>query len=110
MAGALDDRGWRTMFEMGADNPAAWMASAQNLLRAARVVGADVRIAGKLTDVIIRVQAMPLGLSIECSLKALWLKQGRRYAKPGAGFFRDGKLHLQEMPGAKSHTICAVWP
>jgi hypothetical protein len=101
----LDAGGWRLMFEMGADNPQAWRVSAENLLRGSRAVGREVRVSGTLIDVIVSVQAMLVGMSIECSLKALWLKQDRRYARAGTGFLRDGKLQLAAMKGAAKHDL-----
>jgi hypothetical protein len=101
----LDAAGWRRMFEMGADNPEAWRASAETLLNAARIVGEKVWTNGVLTDVVISVQAMLVGMSIECSLKALWLKQDRKYARPGAGFLRDDRLDLTVMDGATAHDL-----
>ena len=102
---SLDVAGWRRMFEMGADNPQAWRMSAENLLRGARAVGSEICISGTLTDTIVSVQAMLIGMSIECSLKALWLKQDRRYATRGEGFLRDGKLNLRVIEGARKHKL-----
>src|SRR6266852_4697968 len=63
--------GRRRMFEMGADNPQAWRMSADNLLRGARAVASNIRPGpAGTTDVIVSVQAMLIGMAIECALKS----------------------------------------
>jgi hypothetical protein len=100
---------WRWMFKIGANNPQAWRVSADGLLRAARAVGAAIRPSPEgTTDAMVSVQAMLIGMAIECALKARWLKQGRRFATPGAGFSRDGKLDLNVMWGARGHNLRAM--
>jgi hypothetical protein len=82
-----------------------WIASAQNLLRGARLVAPPMEPNATLQDVTVDVQAMLLGYSVECSLKALWLKKDFRYTRSGAGFMRDGKFQLRAMPGALRHDL-----
>jgi hypothetical protein len=47
-------------------------------------------------------------MTIECALKALWLKQGRKYAFPGKGFLQGLKLSLAPMGGASKHNLRAM--
>jgi hypothetical protein len=55
----MDRKGWLKMFELGADNPAAWLASAENLLRASKAVAREaIPVGDGLVDVIVGVQAM----------------------------------------------------
>ena len=70
-------------FEDLGRNPLAWWHSARNLIDGAEAVKEKVQDVGELMHSLTAVQAMLLGLAIECLLKGMWIKAGNTLTKDG---------------------------
>jgi hypothetical protein len=77
------DRFWEWAFEQSGKNPLAWRHSAENLLQAAAAVKEKVLPLGGMMHSLAAVQAMLLGLGVECLLKGMWIKRGNTLTSGG---------------------------
>lgn len=73
-------------FEQSGRNPLAWQASAKNLLEGADAVGARVHDLGNVMHSLAAVQAMLLGLALECLLKGMWIKKHQSWLEKNKTF------------------------
>jgi hypothetical protein len=81
--------------EAAGENPLAWQASARDLLTGATVVKAKVQAVGDgLMDTLTAVQAMLLGMALECLLKGAYIKRYRVWEEEDKAhaLVKDGKL------------------
>ena len=73
----------RWAYDGAGENPLAWQASARNLLDAATAVKGQVhQFEEGLMDSLVPVQAMLLGLALECLLKGMYIKRHRVWEDP----------------------------
>ncbi len=64
------------------ENPAAWQVSAKDLLAAAMAVKAKVQPFDNAMDPLARVEAMLLGIALECLLKGMYIRRHRVWEDP----------------------------
>ena len=94
---------WEWSFEQSGKNPLAWQASAKDLLEAAEAVKAKVIGHGDgLMHSLVAVQAMLLGLALECLLKGVWIKKHQPWTGSD-GLTKGGKY--VGIPGAHDHRL-----
>ena len=106
-AGALDDKFLEWAFDQSGQNPLAWRASADDLVAAAAAVKDKVVNFGEAMHSLAAVQAMLLGMAIECMLKGIYIKAGNRLTAEGR-FLRvpDAGLHqLTQIADAGAYPI-----
>ena len=88
------------------ENPLTWQASAQNLLDAAAAVKARVLpMEGGLMHSLAAVQAMLLGMALECLFKGMYIKRHRVWeeADRAHALVRNGQY--VGVPGAGDHQL-----
>ena len=69
-------------YGMAGENPRAWQVSAQDLLDGAMAVKAKVQPFDNAMHSLARVEAMLLGMALECLLKGIYIKRHRVWADP----------------------------
>ena len=73
----------RWSYHVSGENPAAWQVSAKDLLDAAMAVKAKVQSVGTGgMDPLARVEAMLLGMALECLLKGMYIRRHRVWEDP----------------------------
>ena len=90
-------------------NPLPWQASAKDLLEAADAVKSRVHnLGGGMMHSLAAVQAMLLGLAIECLLKGMWIKKKQPWIDQGVLDGKSGPSLLLAMsstaPSSRSST------
>jgi hypothetical protein len=96
---AKDFHEWE--FESAGSNPLGWQHSAKDLLEAADAVKArvvDVFDGGM--DSVAAVQAMLVGMALECLLKGMWIKKHKAWKNTVLGLTFRGKK--PKVPNGKS--------
>ena len=76
-----DDFLWWS-YHVSGENPAAWQVSAKDLLDGAMAVKAKVQPFDNAMHSLARVEAMLLGMALECLLKGMYIKRHRVWADP----------------------------
>ena len=92
--------------EGAGENPLTWQASARDLLEAATAVEARVQpIENGLMHTLAAVQAMLLGMALECLFKGIYIKRYRVWEEmdKAHSLVKDGKY--VEMPGVGPHQL-----
>jgi hypothetical protein len=85
----------RWAHEGAGENPLAWQASARDLFEAATAIKAAVQDFGDgFMHSIAAVQAMLLGMALECLLKGMYIKRHRVWQEPNKehALVKDGSL------------------
>ena len=77
-----DDFLWWS-YHVSGENPAAWQVSAKDLLDAAMAVKAKVQPFDNAMDPLARVEAMLLGMALECLLKGMYIRRRHALVKDG---------------------------
>ena len=73
----------RWSYRVSGENPAAWQVSAKDLLDAAMAVKAKVQSGGTGgMHTLARVEAMLLGMALECLLKGMYIRRHRVWEDP----------------------------
>ena len=87
-----DDFVWWS-YHVSGENPAAWQAFAKDLLDGAMAVKAKVHPFDNAMHSLARVEAMLLGMALECLLKGIYIKRHRVWADPAKehALVKDGK-------------------
>ena len=80
-------------YRVAGENPVAWQNSAQDLLDGAMAVKAKVYPFSNAMHSLARVEAMLLGMALECLLKGIYIRQHRVWADPTKehALVKDGK-------------------
>jgi len=99
MMGALDDKFLEWAFDNSGQNPLAWRSSADDLLAAAAAVTEKVGNFGEMMHSLAAVQAMLLGMAIECMLKGIYIEAGNRLTANG---------RFLEVPGVGAHQLAQI--
>ena len=75
------------------ENPGAWQASAKDLLDGAMAVKDKVQPFSNAMHSLARVEAMLLGMALECLLKGIYIRRHRVWADPAKehALVKDGK-------------------
>jgi hypothetical protein len=99
---------WCWAFESSGRNPLSWQASAKDLFEGAEAVKDRVPTYTGLMPTLASVQALLLGLALECLLKALWIKSRKAWLDEHKEFSltRDGKYI--GIPKVKDHDLLAI--
>jgi hypothetical protein len=92
-------------FESAGRNPLSWRASADDLLSAANAVKEKVLDLGPMMHSLAAVQAMLLGLALECLLKGMWIKKHRAWLAQHKGFSLTKSGKYVGIPGAGDHEL-----
>ena len=87
-----DDFLWWS-YHVSGENPAAWQVSAKDLLDGAMAVKAKVQPFDNAMHSLARVEAMLLGMALECLLKGMYIRRHRVWADPAKehALAKDGK-------------------
>ena len=74
----------RWSYHVSGENPVAWQVSAKDLLDAAMAVKAEVQSIGTggMMHSLARVEAMLLGMALECLLKGMYIRRHRVWEDP----------------------------
>ena len=80
-------------YRVAGENPLAWHSSAKDLLDGAMAVKAKVQPFSNAMHTLARVEAMLLGMALECLLKGIYIKRHRVWADPTKehALVKDGK-------------------
>ena len=99
-----DDFLWWS-YHVSGEHPAVWQVSAKHLLDAAMAVKAKVQPFDNAMDPLARVEAMLLGMALECLLKGMCIKRHRVWADPTKehALVKDGKY--VRVKGAGDHNL-----
>ena len=89
-------------YSMAGENPRAWQVSAQDLLDGAMAVKAKVQPFDNAMHSLAHVEAMLLGMALECLLKGIYIKRHRVWADPTKehALVKDGAY-----VGARGHDL-----
>ena len=92
-------------YHVSGENPAAWQVSAKDLLDGAMAVKAKVQPFDNAMDPLARVEAMLLGMALECLLKGMYIRRHRVWADPAKehALAKDGKY--VRVKGAGDHEL-----
>ena len=83
---------WIWSFEQTGTNPLAWQHSAKDLIEGADAVKARVQDVGAgFMHSLAAVQAMLLGMALECLLKGMWIKKHKAWKNTTLGLTFGGK-------------------
>ena len=77
-----DDFLWWS-YHVSGEKPAAWQVSAKHLLAAAMAVKAKVHPFENAMDPLARIEAMLLGMALECILKGMYIRRRHALVKDG---------------------------
>lgn len=94
---------WNWAFESTGRNPLAWQASAKDLLEGAEAVKDRVPAFSGLMPTLASVQALLLGLALECLLKALWIKSHRAWLDKHKEFSLTRNGEYVGIPNVNDH-------
>ena len=99
-----DDFLWWS-YHVSGENPAAWQVSAKDLLDGAMAVKAKVQPFDNAMHSLARVEAMLLGMALECLLKGMYIRRHRVWADPAKehALVKDGKY--VRVKGAGDHEL-----
>ena len=92
-------------FESSGRNPLSWDASAKDLLEGAKAIGERVSDLGDMMHTLAGVQAMLLGLAIECLLKGIWIKSHKAWLDKNKDFSLTKNGQYVGIPGAGDHEL-----
>ena len=101
----LRDGFLRWSYDVSGENPTAWQVSAKDLLDGAMAVKAKVHAFDNAMHSLARVEAMLLGMALECLLKGIYIKRHRVWADPTKehALAKDGKY--VRVKGAGDHEL-----
>ena len=99
----IDDLKWA--YGVAGENPGAWQASAKDLLDGAMAVKDKVYPFSNAMHSLARVEAMLLGMALECLLKGIYIRRHRVWADPAKEYalVKDGKY--VGVKGAGDHDL-----
>ena len=99
----IDDLKWA--YGVAGENPGAWQASAKDLLDGAMAVKDKVYPFSNAMHSLARVEAMLLGMALECLLKGIYIRRHRVWADPAKEYalVKDGKY--VGVKGAGEHDL-----
>lgn len=98
---------WEWAFESSGRNPLSWQGSARNLLEGADAVKSRVYVdpTDNSMHSLAAVQALLLGLAIECLLKGMWIKTHKAWLEKNASFSLTKNGRYVGIPGAGDHEL-----
>ena len=99
---------WNWAFESTGRNPLAWQASAKDLLEGAEAVKDRVPAFSGLMPTLASVQALLLGLALECLLKALWIKSHKAWLDKHKEFSLTRNGEYVGIPNVNDHDLLAI--
>ena len=101
----LRDGFLRWSYDVSGENPNAWKVSAKDLLDGAMAVKAKVYPFSNGMHSLARVEAMLLGMALECLLKGIYIKRYRVWADPTKehALTKDGDY--AKVKGAGDHDL-----
>ena len=99
---------WEWAFESSGRNPLSWQASARDLLEGAEAVKDRVPAFSGLMPSLASVQALLLGLALECLLKALWIKSHKAWLDAHKEFSLTQNGEYVGIPNVNDHDLLAI--
>ena len=99
-----DDFLWWS-YHVSGENPAAWQVSAKDLLDGAMAVKAKVQPFDNAMHSLARVEAMLLGMALECLLKGMYIRRHRVWADPAKC---QGRREIRPLRRSKTRPVGGV--